>query len=64
HAGCDELRQVSFVEALQLLMNLLEQVIKSFADKMVAPIKAMLVAFMEEIPGLLRRSLLLPACQL
>lgn len=64
HAGCDELRQVSFVEALQLLMNLLEQMIKSFADKMVAPIKAMLEAFMEGIPGLLRRSLLLPACKL
>lgn len=64
HAGCDEMRQASFAEALQLLLSLLEQMIKSFADKMVAPIKAMLEAFMEEIPGLLRRSLLLPACKL
>ncbi len=63
HAGCDELRQVSFAEALMLLLDHLEQLVKSFAEMVTAPIRAMLETFMEQIPGLLRRSLLLPACK-
>jgi hypothetical protein len=62
HAGCDELRQVSFAEALTLLLNHLEQVLKAFAEFTTAPLKAMLEAFMAQIPALLRRPMLLPAC--
>lgn len=53
HAGCDEMLQTNFAQALQLLLSLLEQLVKNFDEKMVAPVKAMLKAFMEEIPGLL-----------
>jgi hypothetical protein len=62
HAGCDELRQVSFAEALTLLLNHLEQVLKAFAEFTTAPLKAMLEAFIAQIPALLRRPMLLPAC--
>ncbi|WP_429885579.1 IS4 family transposase [Geoalkalibacter halelectricus] len=64
HAGCDELRQVSFAEALRLLLDQLEQLVKSFAETVAAPIRAMLAEFIAQIPGLLRRSLLLPACKI
>lgn len=64
HAGCDELRQVSFAEALMLLLGHLEQLIKDFAEATAAPLKKMLEAFMEQIPGLLRRPLLLPTCRI
>jgi hypothetical protein len=63
HAGCDELRQVSFLEALMLLLDHLEQLIKDFAETTAARIKKMLEAFIAQIPGLLRRPLLLPACK-
>jgi hypothetical protein len=36
------LRQVSFAEALTLLLNHLEQVLKAFAEFTTAPLKAML----------------------
>jgi hypothetical protein len=61
YASCDELRQVSFTEALMLLLGHLEQLIKDFADAAAAPIKTMLLAFMDQIPALLRRPLLLSA---
>ncbi len=63
HAGCDELRQVGLVEALLLLLDHLEQLIKDFAEATMAPIRQMLEAFMAQIPGLLLRSLLLPSCK-
>ncbi|MDO3377850.1 IS4 family transposase [Geoalkalibacter halelectricus] len=63
HAGCDELRQVSFAEALRLLLDQLEQLVKSFAETVAAPIMAMLAAFIAQIPDLLRRSLLLPTAK-
>lgn len=62
YAGCDELRQTSFAEALTLLLNSLQQLIKVFDDNVAAPIAESLVEFMAQIPGLLRRSMLLPAC--
>mgnify|MGYP005841108933 CR=1 FL=1 len=61
HAGCDELRQASFVEAVTLLLTSLQQVIKGFGDKIAAPIAQALDAFITQIPGLLRRPMLLPA---
>ena len=63
HAGCDELRQVSFAEALKLLLEQLVQLVKSFAESLAQPIQTMLEAFMQQIPALLRRSLLLPAAK-
>jgi hypothetical protein len=62
HAGCDELRQVSFTEAVTLLLNTLQQLVKSFGNKIAAPVAEALAAFMAQIPGLLRRPMLLPAC--
>jgi hypothetical protein len=58
HAGCDELRQVSFAEALALLLNSLE----TFDDEVAQPTTEALAEFMIQIPGFLRRSMLLPAC--
>lgn len=62
HAGCDELRQVSFAEALTLLLKHLELVMKAFAELTTAPLRGMLMAFMAQIPALLRRPMLIPAC--
>jgi hypothetical protein len=64
HAGCDEMRQVSFAEALKLLLEQLVQLVKSFAESIAQPIQAMLEAFMQQIPGLMRRSLLLPTAKI
>jgi len=62
HAGCDELRQVSFAEAIAVLLNTLQQLVNSFGNKIAAPIAEALTEFMVQIPGLLRRPMLLPAC--
>jgi hypothetical protein len=62
HAGCDELRQVSFAEAVALLLNSLQQLIKGFDDKISAPVAEALAEFMAQIPGLLRRPMLLSGC--
>lgn len=62
HAGCDELRQASFTEAVTLLLNTLQQLIRGFGDKIAAPVAEALAEFMTQIPGLLRRPMLLPAC--
>ena len=61
HAGCDELRQVSFAEALRLLLSHLEQGLKAFAELPTASLRGMLEDFMAQIPALLRRATLLPA---
>ena len=62
HAGCDELRQVSFTEAVMLLLNSLEQLIKSFGDTIATPVAEALREFIAQIPGIFRRPMLLPAC--
>jgi len=62
YAGCDELRQVSFSEAIVLFMSQLQQLIKTFGNKTTTQIMGMLEAFMGELPVLLRRPMLLPAC--
>jgi hypothetical protein len=62
HAGCDELRQVSFTEAITLLLSHLQQLIKSLAEQTTTPITGMLENFIAQIPALLRRPMLLPAC--
>jgi len=62
HAGCDELRQTSFTEAVTLSLNSLQQLIKGFDDKITAPIIEVLEEFMAQIPRRLRRPMLLPVC--
>jgi len=62
HAGCDELRQVSFAEAVALLLNSLQELIKKFSDEIAAPVAAALTEFMAQIPALFRRPMLLPTC--
>ena len=59
HAGCDELRQVSFAEALRLLLSHLEQGLKAFAELTTVSLRGMLEDFMAQIPALLRRATLL-----
>ena len=59
HAECDELMQTSFSEALGLLMTLLLQKLKSFAEDVSAPILGVLQEFMEQLPGIFRRSMLI-----
>jgi len=61
HAGCDELRQSSFTEAVVLLLNSLRLLIKGFSDTIAAPVAQALESFMAQIPGLLRRPMLLSA---
>jgi hypothetical protein len=64
HAGCDELRQVSFAEALILLLGHLEELIKTFTETTAEPLKKMMELFMAQIPAILRQSFQLPACKL
>ncbi len=61
HAGCDELRQSSFMEAVSLLLSSLQQLVKSFGDEITAPVARPLAEFMAQIPGLFGRPMLLPA---
>jgi hypothetical protein len=62
NAGCDELRQASFAEAVTLLLDSFRQLIKRFGDEIAAPVAAALEAFMMKIPSIFRRPMLLPAC--
>jgi hypothetical protein len=62
HAGCDELRQSSFAEAIALLLDSLQQLVRKLGDEIAAPVAAALDEFMAQIPALFRRPMLLPAC--
>jgi hypothetical protein len=62
HAGCDELRQTSFIEAITLILSSLQQLIKGFGDKITVPIIEALKEFMTQIPDLFRKPMLIPAC--
>lgn len=61
HAGCDELRQASFTEAIGLLLDSLQQLVKTLGDEIAAPVAAALDEFMAQIPAIFRRPMLLPA---
>lgn len=61
HAGCDELRQASFAEALALLLNAFRSLVKRFSDEIAAPVAAALEEFIAQIPAIIRRPMLLPA---
>jgi DDE superfamily endonuclease len=61
HAGCDELRQVSFAEALTMLLGLLQQVAQEIPAILAAWVQQLLDSFIAGFPALLRRMLLIPA---
>ena len=61
HAGCDELRQVSFAEALAMLLGLFKQVLMEIPTSIAGRIQALLDSFVAEIPAMLQRMLLIPA---
>jgi len=61
HAGCDELRQVSFAEALTMLLGLFQQMLKEIPASIAGRIQAQLDSFVAGIPVMLQRMLLIPA---
>ena len=61
HAGCDELRQVSFAEALTMFLGLFQQVLKEIPATIAGRLQAQLDSFVAGIPVMLQRMLLIPA---
>ncbi len=61
HAGCDELRQVSFAEALTMLLGVFQQVLKGIPASIAGRIQALLDSFVAGIPAIMQRMLLIPA---
>lgn len=61
HAGCDELRQVSFAEALTMMLEFLQQVLQEIPAVITARVQQLLDAFVASFPALMRRILLIPA---
>lgn len=61
HAGCDELRQVSFAEALTIMLELFQQVLMEIPVSIAGRIQALLDSFVAGIPAMLQRMLLIPA---
>jgi hypothetical protein len=60
-AGCDELRQVSFAEALTMLLGFFKQVLMEIPASIAGRVKALLDSFVAGIPTMLQRMLLIPA---
>jgi hypothetical protein len=61
HAGCDELRQVSFAEALTMMLEFLQQVVQEIPAAVAARVQQLLNVFVAGFPALMRRMLLIPA---
>jgi hypothetical protein len=61
HAGCDELRQVSFTEALSMLLGLFQEALKGIPVSIAGRIQALLDSFLAGIPAIMCRTLLIPA---
>lgn len=64
HAVCDELRQISFTEALALLLKLLEQTLNSVIGLCKEQVQRLIERFVETLPRAFRERLLLlaPEC--
>jgi DDE superfamily endonuclease len=60
-AGCDELRQVSFAEALSLLLGFFKQILMEVPMSIAGRIHSLLDSFVAEIPAALQRMLMIPA---
>ncbi len=61
HAVCDELRQISFTEALALLLKLLEETLHSVIGLCKEQVQRLIERFVETLPRALRTQLLLLA---
>jgi hypothetical protein len=59
HATCDEIRQVSFTEALALLLKLLEHTLKSVVGFSKEQVEHFVQQFVEQLPPVFRGRLLL-----
>ena len=64
HAVCDELRQTGFIEALTLLLKLLEQALQTVVGFSKEQIRQLIEQFIEKLPPVLRGRLLLLAPKL
>jgi len=64
HAGCDELRQVSFAEALAVLLGHFQELLKGIPASVTVKIQALLDSFMAGLPVVMQRTLLIPSCKL
>jgi Transposase DDE domain len=61
HAVCDELRQISFTEALALLLKLLEEALKSVIGLCKEQVQRLIERFVDTLPRAFRNQLLLLA---
>jgi hypothetical protein len=61
HAVCDELRQISFTEALALLLKLLEQALSSVVGLCKEQVQRLIEQFVQALPRVFRERLLLLA---
>jgi hypothetical protein len=64
HAVCDEMRQISFTEALALLLKLLEETLNSVIGMCKEQVQRLIERFLETLPANFRERLLLlaPEC--
>jgi hypothetical protein len=60
---CDELRRVSFAEALTLLLGLFQEGLKGIPVSVVVRIQALLDSFLAGVPAIMRRTMHIPACK-
>jgi hypothetical protein len=65
HAVCDELRQISFTDALALLLNLLEQTLNKVIGLCKEQVQLLIQTFIDALPGAFRERMLLlvPECE-
>ncbi len=61
HAVCDEMRQISFTEALALLLKLLEETLNSVIGLCKEQVQRLIERFLETLPATFRERLLLLA---
>jgi hypothetical protein len=61
HAVCDELRQISFTEALALLLKLLEETLKSTIGMCTEQVQQLIEHFVETLPRAFKQQLLFMA---
>lgn len=64
HAGCDEMRQTTFLEALQMMISILQEKLRAVAGLAEKHIQSLMETFLADLPALLRRVLLIPASKL
>jgi hypothetical protein len=58
HAGCDELRQATFAEALQQMLAMLQNIVRDFLGLTAAQLESLLQKFIAEVAPIFRKLLL------